>query len=153
MRKLTHQEIVARQKQNVFSARLPVTVVLNNIRSLFNVGSIFRTADGAGVEKIFLCGITGAPPQSQISKTALGAELSLPWEHTRDTLGVIRRLREQGYHIVLLEQTDRSLAFEEYQPQFPVCLVWETRLKVLRKGLCLFAIRRLRSIWPGSRIR
>jgi len=123
MRKLSHEEIVARQAGNQGQPCLPVTVVLNNVRSLYNVGSIFRTADGAGVEKIWLCGITGAPPQDQIGKTALGAEQRVPWEYSRDVVPVINGLRRQGYQIVLLEQTDRSRSYEEFVPQFPLCLV------------------------------
>ena len=123
MRKLTHQEIVTRQINKSEEARLPLTVVLNNIRSLYNVGSIFRTADGAGVEKIWLCGYTGFPPQSQIAKTALGAEQRVPWEHAEDAVAVIKKLKRQGYQIVLLEQLDQSVEYHKFKPKGPVCLV------------------------------
>jgi tRNA G18 (ribose-2'-O)-methylase SpoU len=98
-------------------------VVLNNIRSLYNVGSIFRTADGVGVEKIWLCGITGYPPQSQISKIALGAEERVPWEYCDDTIAVVGNLKNMGYHIALLEQMDGSVEYHEFQPNCPICLV------------------------------
>mgnify|MGYP001582826257 FL=1 len=123
MRKLTHEEIVRRQSGNLNQPRLPVTVILNNIRSLYNVGSIFRTADGVGVEKIWLCGITGFPPQPQISKTALGAEDRVPWDHVYDVVRLIRELKEKSYQIVLLEQTDRSVEYHQFIPRAPVCLV------------------------------
>ncbi len=122
-RKLTHEEIVKHQAKNVHRRRLPFVVVLDNLRSLYNVGSAFRTADGVGLEKVWLCGITGFPPQSQISKTAIGAEQVVPWEYSEDTGSVIRDLKEQGYEIVLLEQTPQSCDYHEYEPHAPVCLV------------------------------
>lgn len=122
MRKLTHLELVSRQRaQN--GPRLPLTVVLNDIRSLYNVGSIFRTSDGAGVEKLWICGITGFPPDSQISKTALGAESSVPWEYHPDVCAVVRRLKAEGYQAVLLEQTEQSLPYESFEPDGPLCLI------------------------------
>lgn len=135
MRKLSHEEIVARQTVKQTQPHLPVTVVLNNIRSLYNVGSVFRTADGAGVEKIWLCGITGAPPQDQIYKTALGAEERVPWEYARDVFSVINGLRQQGYQIVLLEQTNQSCPYEEFVPQFPLCLVLGNEVEGVSEGL------------------
>ncbi len=138
MRKLTHREIVARQQTGMGRSRIPVTVVLNNIRSLFNVGSIFRTADGAGVEKIWLCGITGAPPQAQLLKTALGAEQHVPWEHSRDVAAVIRDLKQRGYQIVLLEQTDQSRPYEDFRPRFPVALVLGNEIEGVAEGLVPF---------------
>jgi len=139
MRKLTNDENIARQKINSVRPRVPVVVVLNNIRSLFNVGAIFRTADGAGVEKILLCGITGTPPQAQIAKTALGAENSVPWEYHRDTTVVVRELKAQGYQIVLLEQTDASISHDVFVPHFPVCLVLGNEIEGINDdlvGLC-----------------
>lgn len=123
MRKLTHQEIIHRQKQRSAGKRLPFIVVLNNIRSLYNVGSIFRTADGVGVEKIWLCGITGYPPSGQIAKTALGAEKKVPWEYEKDVIKVIKTLKRKKYEIVLLEQIDQSILYEDFRPTSPVGLV------------------------------
>src|SRR3989338_6986873 len=125
MQKLSHQELVARQAASQSQPKLPFTVVLNNIRSLYNVGSIFRTADGAGVEKIWLCGVTGTPDSSRtrIEKTALGAESRVAWEHSSDTLSVIQNLKNQGYQIVLLEQTKQSISYQDFEPKSPVCLV------------------------------
>ena len=123
MRKLTHEEIVTRQVGGLDKPRLPLCVILNNIRSLHNVGAIFRTADGAGVEKIYLCGCTGYPPQGGIAKTALGAENHVPWEYHADALGVVRQLKAQGYQIVLLEQMQGSMSQDVFIPTPPVCLV------------------------------
>jgi len=123
MRKLTHRELVERQMRKQKEPRLSLTLVLNNIRSLYNVGSIFRTADGVGVEKIWLCGITGHPPDSQISKTALGAEKEVPWEYRQDVCSVVRELKTQDYQIMLLEQSTHSIPFQDYHPRGSVCLV------------------------------
>ena len=123
MRKLTHEEIVTRQVKKAGDPRLPLCVVLNNIRSLHNVGTIFRTADGAGIEKIWLCGITGYPPQGGIAKTALGAEQYVPWEYREDVLGLLKELKGAGYQIVLLEQMQGSCKHDEFKPRSPLCLV------------------------------
>lgn len=123
MRKLSHPELLARQQTRQGEPKLPFCAVLNNIRSLYNVGSIFRTADGAGVEKLWLCGITGHPPDTQISKTALGAEARVLWEYRRDTREVLRELKSRGYKIVFLEQLAESIPYQDYHPTAPVCLV------------------------------
>ncbi|MSR77542.1 MAG: TrmH family RNA methyltransferase [Candidatus Omnitrophica bacterium] len=122
MQKLTHPELLARQRI-LSKERLPFCVLLNNIRSLYNVGSIFRTADGVGIEKLWLCGITGFPPAGGISKTALGAENAVPWEYVQSAGDCIRRLKEQGYQIVMLEQAHQSVPYQDFQPETPVCLV------------------------------
>lgn len=119
--KLSHLELLARQSEK--RETLPLVGVLNNIRSLYNVGSVFRTADGAGFEKLYLCGITGIPPSPKISKTALGAEKSVPWEFAESAKACLEKLRAQGYQIVLLEQTKNSIPYDEFIPQGPLCLV------------------------------
>ena len=125
MNKLSHRELLARQARHQAEERLPFSVLLNNIRSLYNVGSIFRTADAAGVEKIWLCGITGRPgtARSKIEKTALGAEKSVPWEYRQSAVSVIRELKAKGYEIVFLEQMKESISYELFEPRPPVCLV------------------------------
>jgi len=135
IRKLTHKEIVARQQDQIKKKRLSFSVVLNNVRSLYNVGSIFRTADGAGVEKIWLCGITGCPPNNQISKTALGAEDVICWEYCKDVNQVIAQLKKQHYQIVLLEQMTESIPYDEYVPEFPVCLILGNEIEGVQKGI------------------
>lgn len=122
MRKLTHAELVGRQKDKS-RPKVPLTVILNDIRSLYNVGSIFRTADGAAVEKVIICGITGFPPDNQISKTALGAEESVDWTYEKDCLKAIKSLKKQGYYILLLEQMETSVPYQDFEPAGPVALV------------------------------
>jgi len=123
MRKLTHQELLSRQQEKMKQKRLPFCVVLNNIRSLHNVGSIFRTADGVGLEKIWLCGITGYPPNAKITKTALGSEDYVPWEYRRSAVEVVEMLKVLNYQIVFLEQMEGSCLYNFFRPQSPVCLV------------------------------
>lgn len=99
-------------------------VICHNIRSLYNVGSIFRTADGAGVDKIFLCGYTGFPPRKEISKVALGAEKIIPYERKQDTWRVIKKLKEDGVMIIALETVlERSIDFRKFKPKFPLAII------------------------------
>lgn len=124
MRKLTHLELIVRQRQQqAILPCLPFVVVLNNIRSLHNVGSIFRTCDGIGVEKLWLCGITGYPPNAQLAKTALGAQGHVPWEYRADVCSILKELKASNYQIVLLEQTTQSISHDEFEPNGPICLV------------------------------
>lgn len=115
--------------------RLPFCALLNNVRSLYNVGSIFRTADGAGLEKLYLAGITGLPPDPKISKTALGAERAVAWEYVRDPVPCLRGLKQLGYRIVLLEQVRSSIPYPEYLPDGPVCLVVGNEVEGVEEGL------------------
>jgi 23S rRNA (guanosine2251-2'-O)-methyltransferase len=103
---------------------LPVSVLLDNVRSLYNVGSFFRTADAAGLEKLYLCGITGHPPGRAIAKTALGAEESVPWEHSWAPLSVLRSLRAAGREIAAIETSVRAVDLFDWTPRFPVCVVF-----------------------------
>lgn len=135
MRKLTHHEIVDRQAALRKKPRLPFIVVLNNIRSLYNVGSIFRTSDGAGVEKIWLCGITGCPPHPQIAKTALGAQNEVSWEYAEDAFALVKRLKQQGYQIVMLEQMAQSKPYQQFRPEAPVCLIIGNEIDGVSKQL------------------
>src|SRR5947199_6997387 len=89
--------------------QLPVSVLLENVRSLYNVGAFFRTADAAGLRRLYLCGITGRPPHRGISKTALDAEKSVRWEHAADWLQVMRTLRSAGYEIAAVEPSHRAV--------------------------------------------
>ncbi len=97
------------------AAKIPVVIVLDNIRSLNNIGSVFRTADAFRIEKIFLCGITARPPHRDIQKTALGATESVDWEYLQEVSKLVEWLKKQGYSIYAVEQTDSSLNIEEYQ--------------------------------------
>ncbi|PIR48256.1 RNA methyltransferase [Candidatus Peregrinibacteria bacterium CG10_big_fil_rev_8_21_14_0_10_55_24] len=100
-----------------------IVLLAYNIRSLWNVGSLFRTSDAFGVEKLLLSGYTALPPRREISKTALGAEKTVPWEHMTDPIEAMNRLRKEGYGIVALEQTQRSVALEEFHPPERLCLI------------------------------
>ena len=119
--------------------RLPAAVVLDNVRSLYNVGAFFRTADAAGVEKLHLCGITGRPPKRAITKTALGAEETVPWEHTWDAPGLVAGMRERGYEIAAVETSVHAVDLFDWRPRFPVCLIFGHEVEGIRPelaGLC-----------------
>jgi 23S rRNA (guanosine2251-2'-O)-methyltransferase len=92
-----------------------LVVVLDNIRSAFNVGSIFRTGDGFGVSKVYLCGITCQTDNRELQKTALGAEMSIPSEYVSETISIIEKLKTEGYQIVSLEQTKNSISLSDFQ--------------------------------------
>lgn len=116
MRKLKLEELGRISVDQFRSAeKLPVCIVLDNIRSLHNVGSAFRSADAFKVEKIFLTGITGTPPHREIHKTALGATESVPWEYDTDPAAIVKRLKEEGYDIIIIEQTTESMPLQEFQ--------------------------------------
>ncbi len=104
--------------------QLPVCLLLDNVRSMYNVGSFFRTADGAGVERLLLSGITARPPQNAISKTALGAEDRVPWQPVASAGEAITDLRKNGYEIAALETTTRAVDIFDWQPRFPVCVLF-----------------------------
>ncbi|WP_192823128.1 RNA methyltransferase [Rufibacter sp. LB8] len=95
----------------------PLVLVLDNVRSLHNVGSAFRTADAFAVAKIFLCGITGTPPNKEIHKTALGATESVEWEHVGTTLEAVECLKTEGYTVWAIEQTEGSTSLADFQPE------------------------------------
>jgi 23S rRNA (guanosine2251-2'-O)-methyltransferase len=105
-------------------AVLPVIALLDNVRSLYNVGAFFRTADAAGLESLFLCGITGRPPHRSISKTALGAENNVRWECAVDARSVVERLRGERYEIAAVETSVRSVDLFDWEPAFPVCVIF-----------------------------
>ncbi len=96
------------------AAKIPVCILLDNVRSLHNVGSAFRTADSFRIEKIYLTGITGTPPHREIQKTALGATESISWEYAEKTQDVIQKLKSDGYVIVLIEQTTESTLLNDF---------------------------------------
>jgi len=127
MRKLTHEEIALQRiaHDHVSQAeRLPIFGMLDNIRSLYNVGSMFRTSDGAMISKLYLCGYTPIPPRKEIEKTSLGATASVPWEHVKDPLEAIAGIKALGATVCVLEQTNESIPYYEIQKEsFPICLV------------------------------
>lgn len=97
--------------------KLPITVILDNVRSMHNIGSIFRTSDGFAIEKIYLCGITAQPPHREIEKTALGATQSIEWTYSEDITDLIPELRAAGYKIIAIEQADNSVMLNNFQPE------------------------------------
>lgn len=98
-------------------------ILLPNIRSAHNVGAMFRTADGAGVNKIYLTGYTPTPPHPRLDKVSLGAEKWMCWEYVKQPGRLLNKLKREGYHIVALEQTKKSVNIYEWQPKFPVALI------------------------------
>ena len=106
--------------------KLPVVILLDNIRSLHNVGSAFRTADAFRIEKIFLTGITGIPPHREIEKTALGATNTVDWEYAEKPEDIVSRLKIEGYKILAIEQTDTSKNLQSYHftPDQKICLIF-----------------------------
>jgi len=111
---------------------LPVSVLLDNVRSLYNVGAFFRTADAAGIARLFLCGITGRPPKRAIGKTALGAEETVPWEHSWETLPVLQGMRTRGVEIAAIETTVHAVDLFDWTPRFPVCVVFGHEVEGIR---------------------
>lgn len=126
-RKLSHDEI-SENRSTIETLdkvkKLPVYVLADNIRSSYNVGSLFRTSDGAQIEKLYLCGYTPAPPKKEILKTALGATESVPWEAVENPAELIKELKVQGIKICALELTDSSRPYYSLNADdFPVCLI------------------------------
>jgi 23S rRNA (guanosine2251-2'-O)-methyltransferase len=118
---------------------LPAAVLLDNVRSMYNVGAFFRAADGVGLEKLCLCGITAHPPKKAISKTALGAEETVRWEHDWDTLHLAESLRRGGFQIAAIETSLQSVDLFEWQPRFPVCVAFGNEVDGLRPELLKIA--------------
>ncbi|HLP16184.1 MAG TPA: RNA methyltransferase [Bacteroidota bacterium] len=127
MEKLTHDQI-ARNRTPLDSIetapRKPIYALADNIRSLYNVGSIFRSSDGAMIEKLYLTGYTPHPPRKEIDKTALGATHTVPWEYHKDPMQAVERIKAQGIKLCVLEMTTKSRPYYELSPaDFPLCVV------------------------------
>jgi len=104
--------------------RLPVAVVLDSVRSLYNVGAFFRTADAVRLDVLHLTGLTGCPPRREIAKTALGAESVVPWARHECAVALLDDLRTDGYEIAAVETRDRAVDLFDWRPAFPVCLIF-----------------------------
>jgi 23S rRNA (guanosine2251-2'-O)-methyltransferase len=117
MRKLKNSEL-NRISPLVYknSDKTPVIIVLDNVRSLYNIGSVFRSADAFRIEAIYLCGITGQPPHAEINKSALGATESVNWKYFDTTENAVRLLKNDNYLIYAVEQADKSISLEEFKP-------------------------------------
>ncbi|HET6227586.1 MAG TPA: RNA methyltransferase [Bacteroidia bacterium] len=118
MRKLANEEL-NRKSLDEFkeSSKTPIVIVLDNVRSLNNVGSVFRTADAFLIDAVYLCGITGTPPNKEIQKTALGATESVNWKYTSTTLEAVSQLRTQGYVICAVEQAEAAVTLNNFIPE------------------------------------
>jgi len=115
MRKLNTSELHRKTVQDFKNAsKIPIVVVLDNVRSLNNIGSIFRTSDAFLIEAIYLCGISATPPHKEIHKTALGAEDSVSWKYFESTFTATEILKSQGYVLIALEQTEHSISLEKF---------------------------------------
>lgn len=141
MRKLQHEEISRLAPADITRARRhPIIVVLDNVRSLYNVGSIFRTSDAALIEKLYLTGITGTPENRGLQKTALGAQDTVPWAYTADPIPLVSQLKRQGHTIAVLEITDRPTPTTAlHYSAFPLCLVVGNELTGVRDEIIQIA--------------
>lgn len=138
-----------------------IFVVLDNIRSRENVGSIFRTADAAGVSKIYLCGITPTPPHEKISKTALGAEKWIPWEYHKQTWWLLKKLKDsRNFYaiaqktrvcVVALEQTKKSINIFDFKPKFPLVLVIGNEVKGLSQKILKYCDKKVAILMYGRK--
>ncbi|MEM9361188.1 MAG: RNA methyltransferase [Bacteroidota bacterium] len=118
MRKLQNSELERLNVEEFKQAtKMPVILVLDNIRSLNNIGSVFRTSDAFLVEKIFLCGITATPPHKDIRKTALGATESVDWEYRESTLELVEEIKEQGIQTIAIEQAEQATFLQAFSPK------------------------------------
>lgn len=115
MRKILNEELGRASVEEFKSLKkLPIVVVSDNIRSLHNIGSLFRTADAFLIEAIYLCGISATPPNKEIHKTALGAELSVEWDYFSDTLHAVDKLKDNGYTIIAVEQVEGAVMLDKF---------------------------------------
>ena len=115
MRKITNEELM-RPSAEEFGRmeKMPVVVVLDNVRSMQNVGAFFRTGDAFAIEKIYLCGITATPPARDIHKTALGAEMTVQWEYCERTTDAVAQLKAEGYRLLAIEQVEGAVMLNEF---------------------------------------
>ena len=127
IRKLTTEEIFNRQpnlNQVKKLQRSPLFALIENIRSMYNVGSIFRSSDAINLSQLYLSGFTAKPPRKEIDKTALGATESVPWEYVTETLPLIDELKNRQVEIVVVEHTDKSVNYADIQYNFPACFIF-----------------------------
>ncbi len=114
---------------------LPVAILLDNVRSMYNVGSFFRTSDAASVEKLYLSGITAQPPKHAIAKTALGAEDTVPWEHAWEALPMVETISARGYEIAAVETSVHAVDLFDWTPRFPVLVIFGHEVDGIRPEL------------------
>ncbi len=126
-------------------------IVLDNVRSMYNVGAFFRTADAVRLERLVLCGITAHPPQEGIAKTALGAQECVPWEYEMDTLVALRKYAARGYEVAAVETGEPADDLFAWQPNWPVCVVFGNEVEGLGAGLLSMCGRRVRLPMFGAK--
>jgi len=132
MRKLKNSELERKtEEQYKITPKIPITVVLDNVRSLNNIGSVFRTSDAFFIEQIFLCGISGTPPHNDIRKTAIGAEKTVNWQYFQDTRTAVYELKKNNYSIISIEQTQNSIPLNEFKIDITKkhCLIFGNEVK------------------------
>lgn len=112
-----------------------IVLVLYNIRSRFNVGAIFRTADAAGIDKIYLAGITPAPPHPKIDKISLGAEKTIPFDKIKQVKRLINKLKSEKYQIIALEQSRKSIPYYKFKPISPIAIIVGSEINGLNKNI------------------
>lgn len=118
MRKLANSELERKTVEDFKQAdKTPIIIILDDIRSLHNIGSVFRTADAFLIEKIYLCGITAVPPNKEIHKTALGATETVSWEYAKDVLEVIQNLKQENVSVLAIEQVENSIFLQNFSPE------------------------------------
>ena len=122
-------------KEVEFIPRVPISILIENIRSVHNVGSIFRSADGFGAEKIYLTGYTAYPPREDLHKTALGAEDAVPWEYIENPMDAVKKIKKKGISLILIEQTKQSQSIYEIEWKFPVCFIVGNEVSGVSEGL------------------
>ncbi|MDQ6706781.1 MAG: TrmH family RNA methyltransferase [Acidobacteriota bacterium] len=131
--------------------KLPVTALLDNVRSLYNVGAFFRTADAAAIERLVLCGITGRPPRKEIAKTALGAEATVAWDYSPDPDSALREMATREYEIAAIETSLHAVDLFDWEPRFPVCLLFGNEIDGLQPTVARFAHTHVRIPMLGAK--
>ncbi len=141
MKKLKNEELerlTVEEYRNL--KKIPIVIVLDDVRSLNNVGSAFRTSDAFALEKIYLCGITGTPPHREINKTALGATESVDWEYYNDVIELIKDLKADGYKIIAIEQADKSCYLDNFMPgKNKLALIFGNEISGITEGIIQMA--------------
>ncbi len=115
--------------------QIPVSILLDDVRSMYNVGAFFRTADAAAIERIYVCGITPLPTQPGVAKTALGAEAAVAWNHAPQAFALVKELRANGLQLAALETSPHAIDLFDWKPQFPVCVLFGNEVDGLKADL------------------
>lgn len=125
--KLSYEELKSQRpsvEEHQNQDRFPIYCVLDNIRSIFNVGAVFRTSDATRIKELVLCGMTASPPRKEIDKTALGSVETVPWKYFKSSEEAISYLKEQGCQIIAVEHTNKSVDYREFKPKYPIALIF-----------------------------